>query len=218
MNNDESFHTEIIDNVNSVLHISEELKKELKNKVIDEKDNLHNALLTLIVLEASSYNKLAKIFNMSDTSKIIEFASVSRLLLESHAIICWILDSKDDRENRGTKFMETGWDLQKHYNNLISNHDGDVKRARHRLPSTEKMMKTMHNRTLINWYDELNYYVHPSAAIITQLFVGGIQKTIDIGMIFSVGVYTDSILKIADILDLNEVIRSEVRIVQQGVR
>lgn len=199
--------------VDEVLDLSLDLKANM-NGVYDE-NNLRNALVTLIVLELGLYDKLATIFKTRTTSKIVEFASIARLLLESHATICWILDSEGDTHTRGEQFMETGWDLQKHYNNLLTKGYGLAKRTNSRLPSTETRMKTMNIPELVNWYDELNFYIHPSAAIMTQHFTGGLPKTIDFGIWVAGNVYADSILKIADELNIQTDIRDKAKTIHE---
>lgn len=198
--------------VSQVLQLSKDFKKSLEGGVYGE-DDLQNALVTLMGLETGLYGKLATIFKSRTTSKIVEFASIARLLLESHATICWILDSEGSEQTRGTQFMETGWDLQKHYNNLTSRGYGLTQRTRSRLPTTETRMKTMGVPEMVNWYDELNFYVHPSAAIMTQHLAGGLQKTIDFGIWIAGNIYADSILKIAKQLDTPDSVAKKANII-----
>lgn len=197
--------------VDQVLALSSDLKASMDG--VYSEDNLHKALVTLIVLETALYKKLATISKRRTTYEIVEFASIARLLLESHATICWILDSEGDQQTRSTQFMETGWDLQKHYNSLTVKGYGLTKRTRSRLPSTEQRMKTMNSPELVNWYDELNFYIHPSAAIITQHFTGGLPRVVGFGIWIAGNVYADSILKVSGELNLPAGIISKAEVI-----
>ncbi|TAL14382.1 hypothetical protein EPN95_03230 [Patescibacteria group bacterium] len=199
MSKDKEIQNKITKIVKQVLLLSEDLKANLKG--VYDKNNLRNALVALIVSETALYKKLATIFETRSASKIVEFASIARLILESHAVICWILESEGNEQVRAGRFMDTGWDLQKHYNNLFLKGYGRAKRTRHRLPTTETLIKTMNTPELVNWYDELNFYIHPSTAILTQQFPEGLLNTIDFGVFVAGNVYADSILKVAKMLN-----------------
>lgn len=199
--------------VDEVLLLSQELRKNL-NGTYDENE-LRNALLTLIATETALYGKLATIFKNQANSKIIEFAALARLLLESHAVICWILKDPAREYGRSKRFMNTGWDLQVHYNRIFKNGYGKAKRTRTRLESTETLLKTVNSTELLNWYDELNYFIHPSSAVLTQSSLGGIEKTIGFGVWVAGNIFADSVLKISNKLDFGVDIQDIARHVHE---
>jgi hypothetical protein len=181
------------DEVNRLFEL---LKVSFKGRVYSD-DVVKDALATLVLTDGVLYQKLTSIFKSQSTSKVIEFAALARLLLESLGVISWILGEPGQEVNRAQRYMDTGIDLNDHYNNLTKDGFGVARRTRSRLPSTEKLLQATGIEELKGWYDELNYFIHPSSALMMHGFAGNLHKVLNFGIFIAGDTFAEAILRVA---------------------
>jgi len=186
------------DEVNKLFEL---LKVSFRGRVYGD-DVVRDALATLILTDGVLYQKLTPIFKSQSTSKVIEFAALARLLLESLGVISWILGEPEQGANRAQRYMDTGLDLNDHYNNLTKDGFGVARRTRSRLPSTEKLLQATGIEELKGWYDELNYFIHPSSAVMMHGAAGDLHKVLNFGIFIAGDVFAEAIRRVAGTFDL----------------
>jgi hypothetical protein len=209
---------EYYDELQNILAEGRALCNEMKPYIgaVTAGQGLKISITALLSLEIITFHKLTKIYNsgINRGTSLIEFSALARLLIESFSMACWILEVPEKQLERSRKFNLTGSDLVSHYNRIGQMGGKKIRRTRSRTKvSTSKTLEISSKEipTITVWYDELNYFLHPTTSLMQETIEQRANSHIDFGVSFAIDILAVSIQKFSSIMGLSNAVINQAK-------